>query len=179
LNLASANDVVPVLFKVLFPSWFAGFAFAAIGIGALVPAAVMSIGAANVFTRNFWKAYVNPAVTPDAEARVAKIASLVVKIGALLAILFLPTHFAIDLQLLGGMWVAPARARTAGRLGCRHRRRNLAHLERRPQTHPSPGLRRRIGIPVHGLDCADDQSRGDGCCSHEQRFHLASTGCHQ
>ncbi len=105
LTLASNNDVVPALFKVLFPSWFAGFAFAAIGIGALVPAAVMSIGAANVFTRNFWKAYVNPAVTPDAEARVAKIASLVVKIGALLAILFLPTHFAIDLQLLGGMWI--------------------------------------------------------------------------
>ena len=105
LNLTNNNDVVPVLFKTLFPSWFAGFAFAAIGIGALVPAAVMSIGAANVFTRNFWKAYVNPAVTPEAEARVAKIASLVVKIGALLAILFLPTHFAIELQLLGGMWI--------------------------------------------------------------------------
>lgn len=105
LQLANNNDVVPVLFKTLFPSWFAGFAFAAIGIGALVPAAVMSIGAANVFTRNFWKAYVDPSVTPEAEARVAKIASLVVKIGALLAILYLPTHFALDLQLLGGMWI--------------------------------------------------------------------------
>jgi solute:Na+ symporter, SSS family len=105
LQLASNNDVVPELFKTLFPSWFAGFAFAAIGIGALVPAAVMSIGAANVFTRNFWKAYVNPSVTPEAEARVAKIASLVVKIGALLAILYLPTHFALNLQLLGGMWI--------------------------------------------------------------------------
>jgi SSS family solute:Na+ symporter len=105
LQLTSNNDVVPVLFKTLFPSWFAGFAFAAIGIGALVPAAVMSIGAANVFTRNFWKAYVNPAVSQEGEARVAKIASLVVKIGALLAILYLPTHFALDLQLLGGMWI--------------------------------------------------------------------------
>jgi SSS family solute:Na+ symporter len=105
LKLASNNDVVPALFKALFPSWFAGFAFAAIGIGALVPAAVMSIGAANVFTRNFWKAYVNPAVSPQEEARVAKIASLVVKVGALLAILYLPTHFALDLQLLGGMWI--------------------------------------------------------------------------
>ena len=54
------NDVVPALFKALFPSWFAGFAFAAIAIGALVPAAVMCIGAANLFTRNFWKPYVNP-----------------------------------------------------------------------------------------------------------------------
>ena len=50
------NDVVPALFKAVFPSWFAGFAFAAIGIGALVPAAVMSIGAANLFPRNFWTA---------------------------------------------------------------------------------------------------------------------------
>ena len=62
------NDVVPVLFKALFPSWFAGFAFAAIAIGALVPAAVMSIGAANLFTRNFWKSYVNPDITPAGEA---------------------------------------------------------------------------------------------------------------
>ncbi len=32
-------------------------AFAAIAIGALVPAAVMSIGAADLFTRNFWKVW--------------------------------------------------------------------------------------------------------------------------
>jgi SSS family solute:Na+ symporter len=105
LKLANNNDVVPALFKTLFPSWFAGFAFAAIGIGALVPAAVMSIGAANVFTRNFWKAYVNPSIQPASEAKVAKIASLVVKVGALLVILTLPTQFALDLQLLGGMWI--------------------------------------------------------------------------
>jgi SSS family solute:Na+ symporter len=36
---------------------------------------------------------------------VAKISSLVVKIGALLVILFLPTQFALDLQLLGGIWI--------------------------------------------------------------------------
>ncbi len=105
LTVTSNNDVVPALFHALFPSWFAGFAFAAIAIGALVPAAVMSIGAANLFTRNFWKAYVNPAVTPAGEAAVAKIVSLVVKVGALVFILFLPTQFALDLQLLGGLWI--------------------------------------------------------------------------
>jgi SSS family solute:Na+ symporter len=105
LQLASANDVVPALFQALFPSWFAGFAFAAIAIGALVPAAVMSIGAANLFTRNFWKAYVDPQITESGEAAVAKIASLVVKAGALLVILYLPTQFALDLQLLGGLWI--------------------------------------------------------------------------
>ncbi|KAA0699640.1 sodium:solute symporter family protein [Neorhizobium sp. P12A] len=105
LTLESPNDVVPQLFKTLFPSWFAGFAFAAIAIGALVPAAVMSIGAANLFTRNFWKAYVNPDVSHAGEAKVAKVTSLIVKIGALLVILFLPTQFALDLQLLGGIWI--------------------------------------------------------------------------
>jgi SSS family solute:Na+ symporter len=105
LKLSNNNDVVPLLFKILFPGWFAGFAFAAIAIGALVPAAIMSIGAANLFTRNFWKAYVDPGVTPAGEAKVAKIASLAVKAGALLVILFLPTQFALDLQLLGGVWI--------------------------------------------------------------------------
>ncbi|MBB4568579.1 monocarboxylate uptake permease MctP [Rhizobium leucaenae] len=105
LKLDSPNDVVPALFKTLFSGWFAGFAFAAIAIGALVPAAVMSIGAANLFTRNFWRAYVNTEVTEEGEAKVAKVTSLIVKIGALLVIIFLPTQFALDLQLLGGIWI--------------------------------------------------------------------------
>ncbi len=105
LTLDSPNEVVPALFQKLFPAWFAGFAFAAIAIAALVPAAVMSIGASNLFTRNFWKAYVNPDVTPAGEAKVAKVTSLFVKLGALLVILLLPTQFALDLQLLGGIWI--------------------------------------------------------------------------
>jgi len=99
------NDTVPALFHALFPSWFTGFAFAAIAIGALVPAAVMSIGAANLFTRNIWKAYINPSVTNAGEAQVAKLTSLAVKGGALLFILFAPVQYALDLQLLGGLWI--------------------------------------------------------------------------
>lgn len=37
--------VVPQLFEDQFPAWFAGLAFAAIAVGALVPAAIMSIAA--------------------------------------------------------------------------------------------------------------------------------------
>jgi SSS family solute:Na+ symporter len=105
IGVKSNNDVVPALFNALFPSWFSGFAFSAIAIGALVPAAVMSIGAANLFTRNFWKPYVNASMTPDGEAKVAKIVSLAVKFGALVCIMFMPTKFALDLQLLGGVWI--------------------------------------------------------------------------
>src|SRR5450830_744132 len=105
VKVEANNDIVPALFNAMFPSWFSGLAFAAIAIGALVPAAVMSIGAANLFTRNFWKPYVNPNVSPEGEAKVAKMVSLVVKFGALVFILFLPTKFALDLQLLGGVWI--------------------------------------------------------------------------
>ncbi len=105
LRLTNNNDVVPLFFKSLFPGWFTGFAFAAIAISALVPAAIMSISAANLFTRNFWKAYVDPRVSAAGQAKVAKIAALAVKAGALAVILFLPTQFALDLQLLGGLWI--------------------------------------------------------------------------
>jgi SSS family solute:Na+ symporter len=98
-----SNTVVPLLFDQKFPSWFAGIAFAAIGIGALVPAAIMSIAAANLFTRNIYKEYLKPDATHAEEASVSKIASLVVKIGAVAFIVFLDPQFSIDLQLIGGV----------------------------------------------------------------------------
>jgi SSS family solute:Na+ symporter len=42
-----ANTVVPMWFNTSLPDWTAGLAFAAIGVGAMVPAAIMSIAAAN------------------------------------------------------------------------------------------------------------------------------------
>jgi SSS family solute:Na+ symporter len=100
-----ANTVVPLLFDQQFPDWFAGVAFAAIGIGALVPAAIMSIAAANLWTRNIYKEYLNKDATPKQEARSSKLASLVVKVGALAAILALDPQFSIDLQLIGGVLI--------------------------------------------------------------------------
>ncbi len=100
-----AQWVVPGLFLQMFPSWFVGFAFAAIAIGALVPASIMSIAAANLFTRNIWREYVRPNITDRDESQVAKLASLVIKAGALFFIVFLPTQYAINLQLLGGVWI--------------------------------------------------------------------------
>ncbi len=97
------NTIVPALFDQMFPSWFAGVAFAAIGIGALVPAAIMSIAAANLFTRNIYKEYLKKDATPAEEAKVAKLASLVVKLGAVAAIIFIDPQFSIDLQLIGGV----------------------------------------------------------------------------
>jgi SSS family solute:Na+ symporter len=105
------NFAVPALFLHSFPDWFTGVAFAAIGIGALVPAAIMSIAAANLFTRNFYREFINAKCSDRQEAQMAKWASLVVKFGALVFILFVPLQYAIQLQLLGGIWIiqtAPA-----------------------------------------------------------------------
>ncbi|MEO9221742.1 MAG: sodium:solute symporter [Mycobacteriaceae bacterium] len=100
---ADSNTIIPVLFNNEFPSWFAGIAYAAIGIGALVPAAIMSIAAANLWTRNIYKEYLHRAATPKQEARQSKIASLVVKFGAVLFIVAVDPQFSIDLQLIGGV----------------------------------------------------------------------------
>jgi len=99
------NFAVPALLLRTFPSWFVGVAFAAIGIGALVPAAIMSIAAANLYTRNIHREFINKNPTDKQEAQMAKWVSLIVKFGALVFILFVPTQYAIQLQLLGGIWI--------------------------------------------------------------------------
>jgi SSS family solute:Na+ symporter len=102
---ANAQLAVPHFFQTVFPSWFAGVAFAAIAIGALVPAAIMSIAASNLFTRNIYREFFKRDATPKQEAQVSKIVSLVVKFGALLFVLGLDRQNAINLQLLGGVWI--------------------------------------------------------------------------
>ncbi len=146
------NFAVPALFLHAFPGWFVGIAFAAIAIGALVPAAIMSIACANLFTRNIYKEYINPNASHRAESQVAKIVSLVVKLGALFFIIELPTQYAIQLQLLGGIWIVQTLPSVflglytrrlhpdgaADRLGQRHRRRHLdggAIPRSRPSTY--------------------------------------------
>ena len=99
------NFAVPALFLASFPSWFVGIAFASIAIGALVPAAIMSIACANLFTRNLYKEFLSPDCTQAEEATMAKIVSLIVKVGAVVFILALPRDYAIQLQLLGGIWI--------------------------------------------------------------------------
>jgi solute:Na+ symporter, SSS family len=124
---AGPNYAVPDLFIQQFPAWFTGVAFAAIAIGALVPAAVMSIAAANLFTRNIWGEFVNPNMTDAEESKVAKIVSLGVKLGALAFIIVLPTKYAIDLQLLGGVWILQTLPSVAlGLYGRLHRHALLA-----------------------------------------------------
>jgi solute:Na+ symporter, SSS family len=99
------NFAVPALFLHSFPSWFVGIAFAAVGIGALVPAAIMSIAAANLYTRNIHREFIDRNPTDKQEAQMAKWVSLIVKFGALVFIVFVPAQYAIYMQLLGGILI--------------------------------------------------------------------------
>lgn len=99
------NIAFPEVLTTLFPPQFAGFGLAAISIGALVPSGIMSIAAANLFSRNIYREYINPDCTELQEANIAKVASLVVKIGGLAFIIFFPTTLSINLQLLSTIWI--------------------------------------------------------------------------
>lgn len=106
IDTADKSAAVPQLFLKMFPGWFAGFCLAAVAIGALVPAAIMSIAASNLFTRNLWGEWTHKQMTPREESSMAKLVSLLVKFGALLFVLKLPAPYAIEMQLLGGIWIA-------------------------------------------------------------------------
>ncbi len=106
IHTSDTSSAVPLLFVKMFPSWFAGFCLAAIGIGALVPAAIMSIAASNLFTRNLYGELRKTPMTPAQESANAKVVSLFLKFGALAFVLFVQAQYAIELQLLGGIWIA-------------------------------------------------------------------------
>jgi solute:Na+ symporter, SSS family len=95
-----ASSVVPLLFTRYFPDWFAGVADSAIVIGALVPAAIMCIGASNLFASNVFREF-SPQRSPI-ETIIAKALTLVICAFALLFVFFVPVPYAIDFQLLGG-----------------------------------------------------------------------------
>ncbi|MGH9102284.1 MAG: monocarboxylate uptake permease MctP [Acidimicrobiales bacterium] len=105
IHVSDPNLALPRLFQAVFPGWFTGIAFAAIGIGALVPAAIMAISAANLFSRNIWTAYIKQDSSPRLETWLAKIVSVLVAAAALGFILAIKTTFILNFQLLGGVWI--------------------------------------------------------------------------
>ncbi|MFF0445200.1 sodium:solute symporter [Streptomyces sp. NPDC004609] len=101
----SAESAVPMLVDRLMPAPLAGLVFGAITVGALVPAAVMSVAAATSFVRNVYVEYVHPTATPKRQVRIAKAVSLTAKVGAVAFVFGLRDQAAINLQLLGGVWI--------------------------------------------------------------------------
>ncbi len=100
---ANNSSVVPMLIKQFFPDWFAGVAQAAIVIGALVPAAIMAIGSANLFASNVFNEFSPTRV--GGEAQTAKWLTLAFCATGLILVLTVPVQYAIYFQLLGGAWM--------------------------------------------------------------------------
>jgi SSS family solute:Na+ symporter len=99
------NTIAPMIFNDRFPAWSAGVAYATIAVAALIPAAIMSIGAANLFTRAVYMEYIRPRAGAAEEARVSRWFSLFVKFGAAGVVLVLSPAFSLDLQTIGGVLV--------------------------------------------------------------------------
>ena len=99
----NGSSVVPMLITQFFPDWFAGVCKAAIVIGALVPAAIMAIGAANLVASNIATGF-----SIDRErrgARRTKLLTVAFCLIALLLVLFVTPQYAIYFQLVGGGWM--------------------------------------------------------------------------
>jgi len=94
---------VPALISYTMPDWFVGIALLGIFIGGLVPASVMAIAVANLFTRNVIGEFKQ--LSPSSEARVAKWISTLFKFLALGFVFTVPATYAIQLQLLGGIFI--------------------------------------------------------------------------
>lgn len=103
--LGNAEAALPMFVAELLPALLTGLVFGALAVGALVPAAVMSVAAGTLFARNIYSEYLHPEATPRTQTRVARVTSLVVKVGALVFVFGLRGQDAINLQLLGGVWI--------------------------------------------------------------------------
>lgn len=100
-----AETAVPLLVSAILPPLASGAVFGALAVGALVPAAVMAVAAATLFTRNVYVPFFQPTATPKHEVRVARWVSVLVKVAALGFVFGLREQDAINLQLLGGVWI--------------------------------------------------------------------------
>ncbi|MFF2851030.1 sodium:solute symporter [Streptomyces sp. NPDC058001] len=104
-SAGGAEAAVPMLMDRLMPAPLAGLVFGALTVGALVPAAVMSVAAGTSFVRNVYVEYVQPGATPKRQVRIARAVSLIAKLGAVAFVFGLRDQAAINLQLLGGVWI--------------------------------------------------------------------------
>jgi len=104
-SVGDLNTIIPQLFHQLFPAWSAGIAYATLTVSALIPAAIMSISAANVFTRAIYMDFIRPRASAAEEHRVSQWVSLLMKFGGAAFVLILPVQFSTDFQSIGAVVV--------------------------------------------------------------------------
>ena len=149
-QVGDLNTITPLIFHQLFPAWCAGIAYATLVVAALIPAAVMSISAANLFTRSIYREYFRPRASSAGGGPGQPWASLLVKFGAVGFIFFLDPTFSAEFQLIGGViMLQTLPAVFFGLLtGWFHRRRAL----RRPAGRAGPSVVMLYQIPQLSSD---------------------------
>ncbi|WP_369173059.1 sodium:solute symporter [Streptomyces sp. R28] len=96
---------VPALVGRIAPDWLAGPVFGALAVAGLLPAVVMAMSMSMLFIRNIYVEYLNPTATPAHEVRAARGPALAIMAGAVAFALFMKPQDAINLHLLGGVWI--------------------------------------------------------------------------
>ncbi|MFF8643220.1 sodium:solute symporter [Streptomyces sp. NPDC015345] len=109
-----AELAAPALLRRLAAPWLAGLLLGGLAVAALLPAAVMAIGMATLVARNLYTEYFNPTATPKHEVRIARFAAPVIISGALVFSFLLQPQDAVNLHLLGGVWII----QTVPAVGC-------------------------------------------------------------
>jgi SSS family solute:Na+ symporter len=123
-----AELAAPELLRRLAEPWLAGLLLGGLAVAALLPGAVMAVSMAMLVTRNVYTEYFNPTATPKHEVRIARFAATAFVLGALVFALLLQPQDAVNLHLLGGVWII----QTVPAVGCAaytrwfHRRALLA-----------------------------------------------------
>lgn len=105
LPAGDSTQAMPALLAEAFPSWFTGLAYAAVVVGALVSADVMAVAAGTLFSRNVYRQFIRPTATSQQQTQVARVVGLLSTLGAMGFIIGLKAQAAINLQLLGGVWI--------------------------------------------------------------------------
>jgi solute:Na+ symporter, SSS family len=169
------NFAVPALFLHSFPAWFVGIAFAAIGIGALVPAAIMSIARQSLHPQHPPRVHQQEsdrqAGSADGEVGVAggQVRRADLHHLRAVAIRHLPAapwRHPDHPDAAGGdarrLYPLVQRLGAARRLGDRNRRRRLDVRRRQPYAELPAGVRR-LHLPrLHGVLHRDPEPRDRG-----------------
>lgn len=96
---------VPGLIRHLAPDWLAGPLLGALAVAGLLPAVVMAMSMSMLFVRNIYVEYFNPTATPKHEVRATRGPVLAIMAGAVVFALFMKPQDAVNLHLLGCVWI--------------------------------------------------------------------------
>ncbi|WP_291492239.1 sodium:solute symporter [Desulfurella sp.] len=104
-GLKNPNMAFPMLISKTFGPILTALIGAIIILGSMIPASIMSIASANLFTRNIYKNLINPNISDSTERIISKVSVAIIILLALYLSLAMSPSFIITLQLIAGSWV--------------------------------------------------------------------------